>query len=64
MRAETEEHYLCAWCGESNEALLDVTAGMGQSFVIDCEVCCRPNALCARIDIDAQVVTVEASRES
>lgn len=64
MRAETEELFLCAWCGEPNEVALDVSGGPLQSFVIDCEVCCRPNLLHVRVDVDADAWTVEATRES
>lgn len=64
MRAETDELFLCAWCGEPNEVVLDVSGGAAQSFVIDCEICCRPNHLSVRIDLEAETWTIEASRES
>ena len=64
MRAETDELFMCAWCGETNEVALDVTGGTDQSLVIDCEVCCRPNLLSVRIDAEADTFTVEATRES
>lgn len=63
MRAETDELFLCAWCGEPNEVTLDVSAGLLQSFVIDCDVCCRPNQLAVRIDVETETFAVEASRE-
>ena len=31
----------CPFCGQSSELEIDQTAG-DQSFVTDCEVCCRP----------------------
>ena len=64
MRAETDELFLCAWCGELNAVSLDVSGGIDQSFVIDCEVCCRPNLLSVRIDVEQETFTVEATRES
>ncbi len=64
MRAETDELFLCAWCGESNEVVLDLTGGTEQSFVVDCEICCRPNLLKVRVDVDEEVWSVEVSRES
>ena len=64
MRAEADEIFLCAWCGELNAVTLDVTGGTEQWLVIDCEVCCRPNLLTVRINVDDDTFTVEASRES
>jgi len=64
MRAEADETFLCAWCGELNEVTLDVTGGTEQWLVIDCVVCCRPNLLTVRIDLDDDSFTIEASRES
>ena len=31
----------CPFCGESIAILLDLSAG-GQSYIEDCQVCCRP----------------------
>ena len=42
--------YLCAFCGETNEIDVDVSAGSRQSYVEDCQVCCRPNLLRVRFD--------------
>jgi len=64
MRAEADETFLCAWCGELNEITVDVSGGIEQVLVTDCEVCCRPNLLTVRIDVDGDAFTVEASRES
>jgi hypothetical protein len=33
--------YQCPYCGESVEALLDLSAG-DQQYIEDCPVCCRP----------------------
>lgn len=35
------EAYICPYCGEPVEALLDLSAG-DQSYIEDCPVCCRP----------------------
>jgi len=37
----TEQTVSCPYCGESLTILLDTSAG-GQSYVEDCQVCCRP----------------------
>lgn len=37
--------FQCASCGEWNETSVDESAGTRQSYVEDCQVCCRPNVL-------------------
>ncbi len=37
----TEHEFSCPYCGEIISMLLDLSAG-GQSYIEDCEVCCRP----------------------
>ena len=37
--------FQCASCGEWNETTVDETAGSRQSYVEDCQVCCKPNVL-------------------
>lgn len=51
--------FVCGFCGEWNETTVDASAGEGQRYVEDCQVCCRPNVLEVRIDLDegTQVVT-------
>ena len=38
---ESESHFDCPYCGEPISMLLDPSAG-SQSYIEDCEVCCRP----------------------
>ena len=38
-------HFTCAYCGVLVETSVDISAGVGQRYVEDCEVCCRPNVL-------------------
>ena len=40
-----EADYVCPACGEVIVVPLDVSAGVDQSYVEDCPVCCRPNHL-------------------
>lgn len=40
----------CAFCGEANETLLDLSGGYEQEYVEDCAVCCRPNVLYINVD--------------
>jgi hypothetical protein len=37
--------FQCAGCGEWNETSVDESAGSSQSYVEDCQVCCKPNLL-------------------
>ncbi|MFN2338564.1 MAG: CPXCG motif-containing cysteine-rich protein [Gammaproteobacteria bacterium] len=41
----------CPYCGESFDITLDASAGT-QSYIEDCEVCCRPIEL--RVDFDGE----------
>ena len=45
MSLEQNEHFLCPYCGQTNELLVDVTGGPAQEFVVDCEICCAPIAV-------------------
>ena len=53
--------YTCAYCGESNLTFVDLSAGMQQSYVEDCQVCCQPNVL--YLEIDEQTLDVEINSE-
>jgi hypothetical protein len=46
-----EARFQCAGCGESNQTTVDESAGRCQSYIEDCQVCCKPNLL--RIEYDA-----------
>lgn len=37
--------YRCPHCGELNETTVDSSAGLHQTYIEDCTVCCRPNIL-------------------
>lgn len=54
--------YACAFCGEENEVLVDVSGGRRQTFTEDCVVCCRPNLLAIDTDEDG-AVRLEVTRE-
>jgi hypothetical protein len=55
--------FRCAWCFETNEIFVDISAGEDQTYVEDCQVCCRPNTIYVHIDIDTRQVTVENEAE-
>jgi hypothetical protein len=56
-----ESGFQCAGCGEWNTTTVDDSAGRVQSYIEDCQVCCKPNLL--RVDYDSAqqefVITAE-----
>jgi len=59
-----EAGFQCAGCGEWNETGVDESAGSRQSYVEDCQVCCRPNVLRAEYDIELGAYCITAELES
>jgi len=55
--------YQCAGCGEWNETTVDPSAGSRQSYVEDCQVCCKPNILRVSWDLTAGEYTISAELE-
>jgi len=58
---ELESSFVCVYCFQVNETMVDTTAGMRQEYVEDCQVCCRPNLLTIAIDPDLENADVTAS---
>lgn len=44
----------CPYCGEPITLLVDTSCDE-QSYIEDCEVCCQPMVIFARVDEDAQL---------
>ncbi|MGC2696410.1 MAG: CPXCG motif-containing cysteine-rich protein [Candidatus Angelobacter sp.] len=55
--------FQCAGCGEWNETTVDASSGMWQSYVEDCQICCKPNSLRVTWDISAGEYTISAEME-
>jgi hypothetical protein len=55
---ETTAEYQCSYCGEYSTTFVDLSAGFEQSYVEDCQVCCRPNTLNVRVDRDSLDVEI------
>lgn len=51
--------FQCAGCGEWNETQVDSTGGSRQSYIEDCQVCCKPNLLDVRWDGEGYVIVAE-----
>ncbi|MEM8505446.1 MAG: CPXCG motif-containing cysteine-rich protein [Cyanobacteria bacterium P01_D01_bin.1] len=56
---QTTAEYCCAFCGETSTTFVDLSAGGSQSYIEDCQVCCRPNILYISIDEETLDVTIE-----
>ncbi|MEL6250334.1 MAG: CPXCG motif-containing cysteine-rich protein [Cyanobacteria bacterium J06634_6] len=54
---QTTADYTCAFCGETSTTFIDLSAGSIQSYIEDCQVCCRPNIL--YVSIDEETLSVE-----
>ena len=51
----SEQNISCPYCGESISVLIDDSLSQ-QSYVEDCQVCCRPIVLDVTVDADREVV--------
>ncbi|MGB3493617.1 MAG: CPXCG motif-containing cysteine-rich protein [Elainellaceae cyanobacterium] len=51
--------FSCAFCGEPNTTFIDISGGYQQSYIEDCQVCCRPNVLYVRIDEDSLDIEID-----
>jgi hypothetical protein len=58
-----EAGFQCAGCGEWNSTTVDESAGRQQSYVEDCQVCCKPNMLRVQYDGSAQEFFIVADLE-
>jgi cysteine-rich CPXCG protein len=58
-----ETGFQCAGCGEWNQTTVDESAGRRQSYVEDCQVCCKPNILNVRFDAGEQEFVITAQLE-
>lgn len=56
--------FQCAGCGEWNETVVDESAGSRQSYVEDCQVCCKPNVLQILWNVSAEEYWIQAELES
>jgi hypothetical protein len=55
--------FQCAGCGEWNTTSVDAAAGRRQSYIEDCQVCCKPNLLTVVYDATEQEFVITAELE-
>ena len=58
-----EAGFQCAGCGEWNQTQVDASAGRRQSYVEDCQVCCRANVLSIAYDLETDEFLIAAALE-
>ena len=58
-----EVGFQCAGCGEWNSSTVDESAGRQQSYIEDCQVCCKPNMLRVQYDASAKEFFITAELE-
>jgi hypothetical protein len=58
-----EASFQCAGCGERNRTAVDESAGQRQSYIEDCQVCCKPNLLRIEYDRAAREFVIAAELE-
>lgn len=59
---EIEATFICAYCLQVNEVVVDASGGLSQEYVEDCQVCCRPNRLVITVDEEMQEASIEAGQ--
>ncbi|KAA3619740.1 MAG: CPXCG motif-containing cysteine-rich protein [Calditrichaeota bacterium] len=47
---ETQARFICVFCGAENVADVDLSGGIDQEYIEDCEVCCAPNKIHIHFD--------------
>lgn len=62
-RAQDEAQVECPYCGEVVEIALDPSGGGSQSYVEDCQVCCRPWRVNVRWGRDGSAVVTLAPED-
>jgi cysteine-rich CPXCG protein len=55
--------FQCAHCGEWNEIAVDHSQGKSQTYVEDCQICCKPNVLHLEYDPTAEEYVITAEPE-
>lgn len=58
-----ESGFQCAGCGEWNMTVVDSSGGNAQTYVEDCQVCCKPNLLRVQYDAEQQEFVIHAELE-
>ncbi len=60
---ETVAKFICAFCSSENYIEVDISAGLYQEYIEDCQVCCRPNRIKVTFDEETLIPHLEAEYE-
>ena len=65
MPAMKPEHtdaptFRCTYCGELNHTFVDPSQGKTQTYIEDCQICCRPNNLAISYDRQNRAFDIQA----
>lgn len=60
MQGQSEAFFSCPYCGERISVLVDHSVSE-QTYIEDCEVCCRPLTLTTRVHDDDVVLVADRS---
>lgn len=52
---EDAQEFECPYCSAENSITIDKTGGERQTFITDCETCCKPIVIGIEIDADGYV---------
>ena len=58
---EIETTFVCVFCFQANDTLVDASGGPEQEYTEDCQVCCRPNFLRVSVDPSLREAHIEAT---
>ena len=61
--AQTDANVVCPYCGADVDVALDPGGGAVQTYVEDCEVCCRPWVLTVRWAADGAALVQAVTEE-
>ena len=59
---EIETTFVCIYCLQVNEIVVDGSGGLKQEYIEDCQICCRPNKLTITVDKDMHKAWVDAAQ--
>ncbi len=57
---EIEATFVCAFCFQVNDTLVDASGGPSQEYTEDCRVCCRPNDLKITVEPGGTDASIES----
>lgn len=63
MLRQIESTIYCPYCGEPQTILIDPSV-MQQSYIEDCQICCRPIEFEVQVSADGEEVSINMATDS